>query len=165
MLRGIFLLGLGGVIGAGALFAFTATDFTFHPGDHGPGGGTARISFDEPALSAIAGREVAELVAPNDSSVSADVQPSGLVVFTITVGRQGVGIKGDVALEPIVSDGKLDVRVVRASIGDLGLPADVAERIEAPLRERLDALGGVAYRLTHVETSDDQLTLEVALEG
>ncbi|MCC7364588.1 MAG: hypothetical protein IT303_09460 [Dehalococcoidia bacterium] len=163
-MRSLFMLALGLVSGAVATVLFFTLDPGFEAGNpNDVGGGNARVSFDEDALSALATRELRGTSGfADDAIVAADIREDGLVTFDITLGALVVGVKASITIDPEIRDGQLALVVVDASLGELGVPGDVAHLLEGPLQSRLDALAGeLDYRLTSIATADDRLTLEI----
>jgi uncharacterized protein YpmS len=165
-MRSLFLLGFGVLCGAVATVLFFTLDPTFDAsGNPNVGVGNARISLDEDALSKLATQDVRGIsdVTAN-STVRAHVLENGLLTFDITVGALNVGLKGSITVDPEVTNGKLELNVVEASLGEFALPEQVADLLERPLQDRLDALAGdVEYRLTSIQTADKRLTLEIEI--
>lgn len=163
-MRSLFLLALGLAVGATATVLFFTLDPSFQAGtpDH-VGGGNARLSLDEDALSAIATQQLRGAFGfTRDAVVTADVRENNLLTFAVVIGAGVAGIRTSITVDPEIVDGRLKLQVVEANLGELAVPADVAALIEAPLQARLDALaGGLDYRLTSIITADNQLVLEV----
>lgn len=164
-MRSLFLLLLGVVCGVVGTVLFTTLDPDFDP-ERGPGAvavGNVRLSLDEDALDTLVRDQLRSLSTFTESStVKSNIRSDGLIDFTITVGTLGVGLRTTIVVDPEVVDGRLEMNVVEASLGDFALPGEVAERIEAPLQARLEALAGnLDYRLTAITTADHRLTLEI----
>lgn len=163
-MRSLFLLALGFVGGAVATVLFFTLDPTFDAGNpNNAGGGNARLSLDEDALSTIATQQLrASLGLARDAVVTADVRENNLITFEVVAGARVAGIRTSITIDPEIVDGRLQLQVVEANLGELAIPGDVAAVLEAPLQARLDALAGnLDYRLTSITTADDRLTLEV----
>jgi len=164
-MRTLFLLGLGILCGAIGTVLFFTLDPTFE--GHAAKDvvvGNASLTLDEDALSTLVGNEFRNFNSFTEGSVvKTDIRSDGLIKFNITVGTLGVGVRSSILVDPEVVEGRLQVNVVEASLGELALPDQVAKRIQAPLQERLDSLaGGFPYRLTAITTTDAQLTLQIA---
>ena len=167
-MRSLFMLALGLVSGAVATVLFFTLDPSFDAGNpNNVGGGNARFSLDEDALSALATRELRGASGfAGDAVVRADIREDGLVTFAITFGASIVGVKTSITIDPEIREGRLQLDVVDASLGELALPGEVAGILEAPLQERLDTLaGGLDYDLRSISTADDRLTLEIAIDA
>jgi hypothetical protein len=146
------------------LFFSLDTTFEADP-DDSAGGGNARLVFDEPGLEALIEKEIGGIEGFAEvSTVDVSIEEEGVIRLTLGVGNGQVGISGDLVLDPNVVDGKLDVEVVQAGLGGLGLPEPLAEIIERKLQEQLDALDPeVDYRLVSITTTNRELGLEVEL--
>lgn len=163
-MRSLFLLMLGFVGGAVATVLFFTLDPTFDAGNpNDVGGGNARLSLDEDALSAIATEQLrASLGFARDAVVTADVRENNLITFDVVVGARVGGIRTSITFDPEIVDGRLQLQVVEANLGQLAVPGEVAAVLAAPLQARLDALAGsLDYRLTSITTAGNRLTLEV----
>jgi len=75
------------------------------------------------------------------------------------VGGLGVGLRTGITVNPNIVNGKLELDVVEANLGDLAVPEELARILEAPLAERLDSLAnGQPYRLTAIRTTEQRLS-------
>jgi hypothetical protein len=165
-MRTLFLLALGGVCGAVATVVLSTVDPNFDGTDaDGAGGGNVTLILSEEALSTLITRELPALPAFGaETLASATVGANGIIVVDITVGGLGVGLRGSITLNPEIEDGKLALEVVEARLGELAVPADVAEVLERPLRERVESLAdGIEYRVTAIRTTQRRLTIEIEI--
>ena len=163
-MKSLLLLLLGGLCGAIAtvLFFTVDTDFTGNEAD-GAGGGNISLVLTEEALATLLASELPALPGFGDRPVvEVTVGSNGVVRADIVVGGLGVGFRSAITVNPNIVDGKLDLEVVDASLGELALPEQVRDALEAPLRERLDSLaGGLEYRVTSIRTTEHRLTIEI----
>lgn len=160
------MLLLGAVCGAVATVVLFTVDPNFDGTDaDGAGGGNVTLVLSEEALGTLIARELPAFPAFGaDPQVNATVGSNGIIVVDITVGGLGVGLRGAITLNPDIEDGRLALEVVEARLGELAVPEEVADRLEAPLQQRLESLaGGLEYRLTAIRTTDRRLTLEIEI--
>ncbi len=165
-MRSLFTLLLGGFCGIIATVLLFSLDTTFESDpDDSSGGGNARLVFDEPGLEALIKKELAALEGFGDiSRVTVTVEEEGVLRIEIGVGGPQVGLSGDLIADPNIVDGRLQMDVVQAGVGGLGVPAAIAEVVERKLQQSLDALDpDLDYRLVSITTTNHQLTLEVEL--
>lgn len=165
-MRAIFLLGLGLISGVVAtVMFFTLTDLPGEDAVIHAGGGNARLSLDDDALSKLYEDVLRPALEPDAAiSVATMVEDDGLIRVTVLVGPLGVEDEARLVLDPEVVDGELSIAVVE-SVGDMaGGPIAMTSRLEGRLRSQLAALaGGLPYRLVSITTRDGQLTLEIAI--
>lgn len=166
-MRSLFLLFLGGLCGVLATVLIFTIDPSFESGEveDGAGGGNVTLSLDEQALATIVEQELPELPAfAERPKVEVRVERTGFVRVEIGVGDIGVGVRSSILLNPNIVDGQLQIDVESASLGQLALPEQVAEIVEAPIQSRLNSLAeGFEYRLTSIRTTDRRLTLEILI--
>lgn len=166
-MRSLFLLFLGGLCGVLATVLILTIDPSFESGEveDGAGGGNVTLSLDEQAIATIVEQELPELPAfAERPKVEVRVERNGFVRVEIGVGDIGVGVRSSILLNPNIVDGQLQIDVESASLGQLALPEQVAEIVEAPIQSRLDSLAeGFEYRLTSIRTTDRRLTLEILI--
>ena len=165
-MRSLFILALGGFCGVIATVLFFSLDTTFESDpDVNSGGGNARLVFDETGLEALIKKEIATLEGFSQiSSVKVTVEEQGVLRIEVSVGGPQVGLSGDLIADPNVVDGRLQVDVVSAGVGGLGVPAAIAQLIEAKLQQSLDALDpDLEYRLVSITTTNHQLALELSI--
>ncbi|GIW18689.1 hypothetical protein [Tepidiforma sp.] len=166
-MRGLFAFALGMLAGAVAVVLWFTVDPDFDARTEAvAGGGNITVTFDERALAAIIARELPAIPGVGERpAVDVEVLQEGLVGVTFGVGAWGVGTRASVYLDPEVADGRLVLRVARATLGGLTAPEAVAALIEPPLQERLDeAAGELPYRLVAIRTTDRRLALDLALD-
>ncbi len=166
-MRSLFLLFLGGLCGVLATVLIFTIDPSFEAGEveDGAGGGNVTLALDEQALATIVEQELPELPAfAERPKVEVRVERTGFVRVEIGVGELGVGVRSSILLNPNIVDGQLQIDVESASLGQLALPEQVAELVEAPIQARLNSLAeGFEYRLTSIRTTDRKLTLEILI--
>ena len=163
-MKSLLLLGLGTLCGVLATVLFFTIDPTFDsPEADGAGGGNISVTFTEEALALLIARELPELPAFGAApQVRTTVGANGLVKVDGVVGGLGVGLRTGITVNPNIVNGKLQLDVVEANLGDLAVPEELARVLEAPLAERLDSLAnGQPYRLTAIRTTEQRLTLEI----
>ena len=165
-MKSLLLLVLGGLCGAiAAVLAFTVdTDFSAGEAD-GAGGGNLSLILTEEALATLVASQLSTLpgfgVRP---AVEVTVGSNGLVKCDIAVGGLGVGFRSSITVNPNIVDGSLRLEVVDSSLGELALPEQVRNAIEAPLASRIESLaGGLEYRVTSIRTTEHRLTIEVEI--
>jgi len=165
-MRSLFLLFLGALSGALATVLVATVD-TSPSGEveDGAGGGNVTLTLDEQALATIVEGQLPELPAfAERPNVEVRVQRNGLIRVEIGVGDLGVGVRSSIELNPNIVDGRLRIDVEAASLGQLALPEQVADLVEAPIVARLDSLAeGFEYRLTSIRTTDRKLTLAILI--
>ncbi len=165
-MRPLFLLALGALCGVLGTVLFFTVDPTFDTTDaDGAGGGNISLSLSEEALASLIASVLPTMPAFGGAPlVETTVGANGLVKVDITVGGLGVGQRSSITLNPNIVNGKFEFEVVEASLGDVALPAEIANLMEKPVQERLDALAnGFTYRLTAIRTTERRLTLEIEI--
>ena len=166
MMKSLLLLALGaacGVVGTVLLFTIDP-NFDGTEAD-GAGGGNVTLVLSEEALGTIVARELPRLPAFGDQpQVAVTVGSNGVLVINIAVGGLGVGFRGSIAVNPEIVNGALKLEVVDARLGQLAVPEELAEFIQQPLQERIDAAaGGLQYRVTALRTTDHRLAIEIEI--
>lgn len=165
-MRSLLTLVLGGFCGVIATVLFFSLDTTFESDpDDSAGGGNARLVFDETGLEALIKKEIATLEGFADiSRVDVTIEEEGIIRIELSVGGPQAGLSGDLIADPNVVDGRLQIDVVRAGVGGLGVPAAIAQLIEEKLQLSLDALDpDLEYRLVSITTTNHELALELEL--
>ena len=165
-MRSLFMLAFGVVSGVIATVLLFSLDTTFDSDpDDGAAGGNARLVFDEDGLAAIIRDDLPDLEGfASITLVDVEVRDEGVIVVELGAGGGGVGITGDIVLDPNIVDGRLEIEVIDTRLGPIGVPTPLAELIEEQLRAALDNLDpSIDYRLVAITTLDNQLTLEVEL--
>lgn len=165
-MKSLLLLVLGGLCGVLATVLFFTVDPTFQAADtDGAGGGNVTLVLDERALAVIIAEQLPRIPAFGEKPhVEVTVGTAGIVKVEMTLGTLGVGLRSSITLDPNIVDGRLQLDVVEAALGEIAAPDMVADLIEEPIQARLDDLaGGLDYRLTSIRTTDRRLTLEIAI--
>jgi hypothetical protein len=165
-MRSLFMLVFGVVCGVIATVLLFSLDTTFDSDPDGAAaGGNARLVFDEAGLAALIRDDLPDLEGfASITLVDVEIREEGVIVVELGAGGGGVGISGDLVLDPNIVNGRLDLEVVDARLGPIGVPTPLADLIEEQLSAALDNLDPeVDYRLVAITTTDRQLTLEVEL--
>ncbi|MEX0783179.1 MAG: hypothetical protein WD557_11050 [Dehalococcoidia bacterium] len=166
-MRSLFMLIFGVVCGVIATVLLFSLDTTFDSDpDEGAVGGNARLVFDEAGLAAIIRDGLPELEGfATISLVDVEVrEEGGVIIVELGAGGSGVGITGEVVLDPNIVDGRLQLDVADAHLGSFAVPEPLAQLIEDQLSAALDNLDpAIDYRLVAITTRDRQVTLEVEL--
>jgi hypothetical protein len=165
-MRSLFMLAFGVVCGVIATVLLFSLDTTFDSDpDDRAGGGNARLVFDENGLAAIIRDDLPGLDGfATIDVVDVEIREEGVIVVELGAGGGGIGITGDIVLDPNIVDSRLELEVVDARLGQIGVPTPLAELVEEQLRAALDNLDpSIDYRLVAITTRDRQLTLEVEL--
>ncbi len=165
-MKSLFLLLLGALCGVLATVLFFTIDPTFDsPQADGAGGGNVTLALSEEALASLIAKELPSLPGFGDApQVQTTVGSNGLVKVDIVVGGLGVGLRSGLTFNPNIVDGKLKLEVVEANLGELAVPEDIAQAVEAPIQARLDSLAdGFQYRLTAIRTTEHRLTFEIQI--
>jgi hypothetical protein len=165
-MRTLLLLVLGGLCGVLGTVLFFSVDPNFDSnGADRAGGGNVSLSLDEQALAAIIARELPAIPAFGEKPlVEVTVGTSGIIRVEMTVGTIGVGLRSSITLDPNIVEGRLQLDVVEAALGDVAAPQAIADLLEQPIQDRLDEVaGGLHYRLIAIRTTDRRLTLEIAI--
>ncbi len=166
LMRTLLLLVLGGLCGVLGTVLFFSVDPSFDSnGADGAGGGNVSLSLDEQALAAIIARELPAIPAFGEKPlVEVTVGTAGIIRVEMTVGTIGVGLRSSITLDPNIVEGRLQLDVVEAALGDVAAPQAIADLLEQPIQDRLDEMaGGLHYRLISIRTTDRRLTLEIAI--
>lgn len=165
-MKSLLLLALGGLAGALATVLVFTIDPNFDGTDaDGAGGGNVTLSLSEAALATLIAEELPKLPAFGERpQVETVVGTNGIIRIDIGVGGLGVGLRSSITVNPNIVDGRLQLDVVEARLGELAVPEEIARLIEGPIQARLDALAeGFEYRLTAIRTTDRRLTLEIEI--
>ncbi len=166
LMRTLLLLVLGGVCGALGTVLFFTIDPDFETnGADGAGGGNVTLVLDERALAIIIADQLPQIPAFGEKPhVEVTVGTAGIIKVEMTLGTLGVGLRSSITLDPNIVDGRLQLDVVEAALGEIAAPQAVADLMEEPIQQRLDELaGGLEYRLTSIRTTDRRLTMEIGI--
>jgi hypothetical protein len=161
----LFLL-LGAVCGAVATVVLFTVDPNFDGSEaDGAGGGNITLVLSEDALGTLVANELENLPAFGEGAVAVvTVGSNGIMVMDITIGGLGVGLRSKLTVNPEIVNGQLKLEVVEARLGELAVPEELAEYLEAPIQERLDSLAGeVQYRVTAIRTTEHRLAIEIEI--
>jgi len=165
-MKSLLLLSLGGLCGVIATVLFFTVDTDFGTTDaEGAGGGNVTLVLSEEALATLISNELSDLPGFGAQPlVEIAVGSNGIVRAAITVGGLGVGFRSRITVNPEIVDGKLQLEVVDASLGEIALPDEVAAAIGRPIQARLDELAGhLDYRVTAIRTVEHRLSIEIEI--
>ncbi|MGE3073808.1 MAG: hypothetical protein AB7N24_06915 [Dehalococcoidia bacterium] len=165
-MKSLLLLALGGLCGVIATVLFFTIDTNSGPSDaDGAGGGNMALVLSEVALARLISVELDGFEGFGDQPVvEVTVGSNGIMRAAITAGGLGVGFRSRITVNPNIVDGHLELDVVDSSLGDIADPEDVANAIERPLNQRLDALAaGGEYRVTSIRTVEHRLAIEIEI--
>ena len=165
-MKSLLFLILGAACGVVATVLLFTVDPNFDGTDaDGAGGGNVTLILSEEALGTIVARELPKLPAFGEQpQVSVTVGSNGILKIDIAIGGLGVGLRGSITVNPEIVDGALALEVVEARIGELAVPQELADFIEGPIQQRIDAAaGGFDYRVTALRTTDHRLAIEIEI--
>lgn len=165
-MKSLLLLALGGVCGVLITVLFFTIDPTFQANESdGAGGGNVTLALNERALAILIAEQLPKVPAFGEKpQVEVTVGTAGIIKVEMTLGTLGVGLRSSITVDPNIVDGRLQLDVVEAALGEIAAPGVIANLIEQPIQKRLEDLaGGLEYRLTSIRTTDRRLTLEIAI--
>jgi len=118
------------------------------------------ITISEGLLSALIRQSVALGESPVPlENVRVDTR-DGLIVILGDVVVLGRNVGSSIELEPGVANGRVRVRLRRARLGPLPIPAGIERLAEGPINARIEAaLGGLPATVTSVQSTDRGLTI------